>query len=54
MKIALGSFQIFQKFAEKFASQSAPPVSTTLVAHLPPIPLVLLIPVAKNKIRIFP
>jgi hypothetical protein len=31
--IALGSFQIFQKFAEIFASQGAPPVSTTLAAN---------------------
>jgi hypothetical protein len=36
LKIALGSFQIFSKqFAEIFASQGAPPVSTTLVAILP-------------------
>ncbi len=35
-----------RKFAEIFASQGAPPVSTTPVANLPPIPLVLLTPVA--------
>jgi hypothetical protein len=35
--IPLGQFQIFQKCAEIFASQGAPPVSTKLVANLPPI-----------------
>jgi hypothetical protein len=77
--ITLGSFRIFRKFAEIFASQGAPPVSTTSVANLlsvsitpvanccrsqrhrrqichryqrhwrqilPPVPLVLLTPVA--------
>jgi hypothetical protein len=29
----LGSFQLFQTFAEIFASQGAPPVSTTPVAN---------------------
>jgi hypothetical protein len=31
----LGHFQFFQKFAEIFASQGAPPVSTTPAANLP-------------------
>jgi hypothetical protein len=35
--IPLGPFQIFRKFAEIFASKGAPPVSTTLVANLPPV-----------------
>jgi hypothetical protein len=30
-------FEFFQKFAEIFASQGAPPVSTTPVANLPPV-----------------
>ncbi len=30
-------FRIFSKFAEIFASQGAPPVSTTPVANLPPV-----------------
>jgi hypothetical protein len=34
LKITLGSFQIFLKFAEILTSQSAPPVSTTLVGNL--------------------
>jgi hypothetical protein len=41
----LDRFEFFRKFAEKFASQGAPPVlttklppvSTTLVANLPPV-----------------
>jgi hypothetical protein len=37
LKITLGSFRIFGKFAEIFASQGAPPVSTTPVAILPPV-----------------
>ena len=32
----LDRFEFFRKFAEIFASQGAPPVSTTLVANLPP------------------
>ena len=35
----------FWKFAEIFASQGAPPVSTSPAANLPPVPLVLLTPV---------
>jgi hypothetical protein len=35
-----------RKFTEIFASQGAPPLSTTPVANLPPVPLVLLTPVA--------
>ncbi len=31
------AFQFFRKFAEIFASQGAPPVSTTPVANLPPV-----------------
>jgi hypothetical protein len=31
----LGLFKFFRKFAEMFASQCAPPVSTTPVANLP-------------------
>jgi len=42
----LGHFKFFQKFVEIFASQGAPPVSTTPAANLPPIPLELLMPVA--------
>jgi hypothetical protein len=57
---ALGSFQIFRKFEEKFASQGAPPVSTTLSANFTTgtagvvdffnlfIPYSMLIPVANN------
>ncbi len=67
--IPLGPFWISWKFAEIFASQGAPPVSTTPVANLPlvsttsrqilpRVSLVLLIPVANNgnlktKIYIF-
>ena len=32
-----GHFEFFRKFAEIFASQGAPPVSTTPVANLPPV-----------------
>jgi hypothetical protein len=39
----LDPFKFFLKFAEIFASQGAPPVSTTPVAILPPVLLVLLI-----------
>jgi hypothetical protein len=31
----LGHFKFFRKFAEIFASEGAPPVSTKLVANLP-------------------
>ncbi len=41
-------FEFFRKFTEIFASQGAPPVSTTPVANLLPISLVLLIPVARQ------
>jgi hypothetical protein len=34
-------FDFFRKFAEIFASQGAPPVSTTQVANLPPVPTTL-------------
>ncbi len=33
----LDRFKFFRKFAEIFASQGAPPVSTTTVANLPPV-----------------
>jgi hypothetical protein len=33
----LDRFEFFRKFAEIFASQGAPPVSTTPVADLPPV-----------------
>jgi hypothetical protein len=33
----LDRFEFFRKFAEIFASQGAPPVSTTPVANLPPV-----------------
>jgi hypothetical protein len=33
----LDRFEFFRKFAEIFASKSAPPVSTTPVANLPPV-----------------
>ncbi len=50
----LDRFKFFRKFAEIFASQGAPPVSTTPVANLPPasttqaakLPPVLATPVA--------
>jgi hypothetical protein len=47
----------FPKFVEIFASQGAPPVSTTLAANLPPIPLVSLTPMTplainENTIRL--
>ncbi len=38
--IALGSFRIFSKIYGDFACQGAPPVSTTQVSNLPPIPLI--------------
>ncbi len=44
--VPLGPCWIFRKFAEIFASQGAPPVSTTPVENLPPVSLVVLIPVA--------
>jgi hypothetical protein len=31
------AISLFQKFAEMFASEGAPPVSTTPVANLPPV-----------------
>ncbi len=46
LKVIQGWSGIFSKFAEIFASQGAPPVSTTPVANLLLILLVLLIPVA--------
>ncbi len=36
-KITLGSFRIFRKFAEIFASQGAPLVSTTPATNFPPV-----------------
>ena len=39
-------FEFFRKFAEIFASQGAPPVSTTQVANLPPL---LTTPAAKFR-----
>jgi hypothetical protein len=33
----LDCFEFFRKFAEIFASQGAPPVSTTPVANFPPL-----------------
>jgi hypothetical protein len=35
--IPLDRFEFFRKFAEIFASQGTPPVSTTLAAKLPPV-----------------
>jgi hypothetical protein len=47
MGITSVSFRIFcEKFVEIFVSQGAPPVSTTLVVNLPPVPLVSMILVA--------
>ncbi len=57
-KLHLGHFKFFRKFTKIFASQGAPPVSTTRwqIYHwyeqhrrqiLPHVPLVMLIPVAK-------
>jgi hypothetical protein len=37
LKVTLGSFRFFRKFAEIFTSQGAPPLSTTPVANLPPM-----------------
>ncbi len=37
----LDRFEFFRKFAEIFASQGAPPVSTTPVANLPPVSMTL-------------
>ncbi len=37
LKITLGSFMFFRKFAEIFASQGAPPISMTPVENLPPV-----------------
>ena len=45
----LDRFEFFRKFAEIFASQGAPPVSTTPVAIFPPVSLLLLTPVANNE-----
>ncbi len=45
-KIMLGSYQIFWKFTEIFASHIELPVATP-VANLPLVPLVLMSPVAK-------
>jgi hypothetical protein len=42
----LDRFEFFRKFAEIFASQGAPPVSTTPVANLPNLPPVSTMPVA--------
>jgi hypothetical protein len=45
----LDRFKFFRKLAEIFASQGAPPVSTTLVANLPPVsttPAAKLLPVS--------
>jgi hypothetical protein len=33
MKISIGSFKFFRKFAEIFTSQGAPPISTTPAAN---------------------
>jgi len=41
----LDRFEFFRKFAEIFANQGAPPVSTTPVANLPPVSTT---PVANN------
>ncbi len=49
LNIPLGPFQIFWKFAEIFAAQGWPPVSTTPVANLPPVATTL---VANNGINI--
>jgi hypothetical protein len=38
MKITLGLFEFFKKFAEIFTSQGTPLVSTTPAANLPPVP----------------
>ncbi len=46
-----GRFEFFRKFAEIFASEGAPTVSTTrwqIFCTLSPVPLVLLMPVANN------
>jgi hypothetical protein len=51
----LERFVFFQKFAEIFASQGAPPVSTTPVANLPPVsttPAAILPPVSTPRWQI--
>jgi hypothetical protein len=37
LKITVGHFKFFRKFADIFASQGAPTVSPTPVAYLPPL-----------------
>jgi hypothetical protein len=53
----LDRFEFFQKFAEIFASQGAPPVSTTPVANLPPVsttPAAKLPPVSTTPVANLP
>ena len=52
----LDRFEFFRKFAEIFASQGAPPVSTTPVANLPPVsttPAAKLLPVSATPVANF-
>jgi len=53
----LDRFEFFRKFAEIFASQGAPPVSTTPVANLPPVsttPAAKLPPVSTTPVANLP
>jgi hypothetical protein len=53
----LDRFEFFRKFAEKFASQGAPLVSTTPVANLPPVsttPAAKLLPVSTTPVANLP
>jgi hypothetical protein len=53
----LDRFEFFRKFAEIFASQAAPPVSTTPVANLPPVsmtPAAKLPPVSTTPVSNLP
>ena len=52
----LDRFEFFRKFAEIFASQGAPPVSTTPMANLPPVsktPVAKLPPVSTTPVAGF-
>ncbi len=57
LSIPLGPFRIFRKFAEIFAAQGWPPVSTTPVANLPPLsttPAAKLPPVSTTPVANLP
>jgi hypothetical protein len=50
----LDIFEFFRNFAEIFASQGAPPVSTTPVANLPTTPAAKLLPVSTTPVANLP